>query len=50
MGITRMMDSITQYFSEAIACIFGPSDDAYPVTGVQPFSGDPLKETRRADW
>ncbi len=50
MGISKMMDSLTQYFSEAIARIFGPSDDAYPMIGVQPFSGDPSKDRHRADW
>jgi hypothetical protein len=50
MGIYRLFDSISQYISEAVARIFGPSDDAYPVTGVQPFSGDPFHETKRTDW
>jgi hypothetical protein len=50
MSIYKLFDSITQYISEAVVRIFSPSDDAYPATGVQPFSGEPLRETRRADW
>lgn len=50
MGITRMIDSVAQYFSEALSRIFGPTDDAYPIVGLQPFSGDPYKEPNNADW
>jgi|GEM_PF-1086880 hypothetical protein len=35
-------DGLTQYFVDPIARIFGPSDDNYPATGVQPFEGEPL--------
>ena len=44
MRIPKMIDSLVQYFSDAIARIFGPSDDAYPDVGVQPFEGDPYSE------
>ncbi len=37
-------DGLTQYFVDPIARIFGPSDDNYPATGVQPFEGDALAE------
>lgn len=51
MGIYRLFDSVVQYISEAAARIFGPTDDAYPATGVQPFSGEPYRENkRRVDW
>ena len=50
MGISKMMDSLIQYFSEAIARIFGPNDNEYPIIGVQPFSGDNVKDSHRADW
>ena len=50
MGIYKVFYSITQYISEAVARIFSPNDDAYPLTGVQPFSGEPFQETNRADW
>jgi hypothetical protein len=44
MGISRMLASITQYISEAFMRIFGPTDDAYPSIGVQPFTGEPYKK------
>jgi hypothetical protein len=50
MNIFKLFDGITRYISEAVVRIFSPNDDAYPVTGVQPFSGDPYHENRRADW
>lgn len=50
MNIYKLFDNITRYISEAVVRIFGPTDDAYPATGVQPFSGDPYREHRRADW
>lgn len=40
MKVLGMVNDVIQYLSEAIARIFGPRDDAYPETGVQPFSGD----------
>lgn len=49
MGISRMMDSVVRYIIEAMTRIFGPSDDAYPAIGVQPFAGDPYKANRN-DW
>jgi hypothetical protein len=50
MSIYRMIDSMTRYISEAVTRIFGPSDDAYPATGVQPFTGEPFKPQRHTDW
>lgn len=50
MGIYRLLESITRYISEAVVRIFGPSDDAYPATGVQPFSGEPFHGNKKADW
>ena len=50
MGISRMIDGIVQYISEAATRLFSPSDDAYPATGVQPFTGEPYKQRRGADW
>lgn len=50
MSIYRILDSMTRYISEAVTRIFGPSDDAYPATGVQPFTGEPCKPQRHADW
>jgi hypothetical protein len=50
MGISRMIDNSVKYIIEAMTRIFGPSDDAYPVIGVQPFGGDPYKQDRDEDW
>ncbi len=50
MGIYKWFDNITQYISEAFFRIFSPSDDAYPATGVQPFTGEPFHENNKADW
>jgi hypothetical protein len=50
MGISKMMDNTVGYIIEAMTRIFGPSDDAYPAVGVQPFTGEPYKESRHADW
>ncbi len=50
MSIAKAIDNVTQYISEAVARIFSPSDDAYPVTGVQPFEGDPFQEGQGSDW
>jgi hypothetical protein len=50
MGISNWLRSMTQYISEAVARIFGPDDDAYPRTGVQPFEGEPSNGRRGADW
>ena len=39
-----MFERITKYIADAVARIFGPNDDAYPVIGQQPFSGEPYHE------
>jgi hypothetical protein len=30
--------------------IFSPADDAYPVIGVQPFTGIPFRKGRAQSW
>ena len=50
MAITRIIANITQYISEAVMRIFAPNDDAYPVIGVQPFTGDPYKKGMADNW
>jgi hypothetical protein len=50
-GIMKLIKTLTEamhYVSAAVGRIFGPTDDAYPETGVQPFEGEPNKN-RRAD-
>lgn len=49
MNLSKSVSSIMQYISEAVARIFAPSDDMYPVVGVQPFEGEPYKGAKWAD-
>ena len=35
------MQRLLRYMATPMARIFGPTDDDYPETGVQPFEGDP---------
>ena len=50
MSISKIFDNLTRYFSEAMARIFGPNDDAYPEIGVQPFTGEPYQDNGQADY
>lgn len=50
MSLPNVIDNVTSFISEAIVRIFGPTDDQYPVIGVQPFEGEPSKNSRKADW
>ncbi|MGF1519048.1 MAG: isochorismate synthase [Nodosilinea sp.] len=38
-------EGLIRYFAEPIGRIFGPDDNSYPATGVQPFEGDVHTET-----
>ncbi|PSB31226.1 isochorismate synthase [Stenomitos frigidus ULC18] len=49
MSILKQLDRVVQYFSGAFVRIFGPSDDSYPETGVQPFEGTPNKKAKSSD-
>lgn len=50
MTIYKMLANIIQYISEAAMRIFGPTDDAYPIIGVQPFTGDPYNKRTADIW
>ncbi|MCJ8280377.1 MAG: hypothetical protein MJK14_10860 [Rivularia sp. ALOHA_DT_140] len=50
MYISRMLSNMTQYISEAVMRIFGPSDDAYPLIGTQPFTGEIYKKRTADNW
>lgn len=50
MAILKLLDSITQYISEAVMRIFSPTDDAYPIIGVQPFTGELYKRRTANGW
>jgi hypothetical protein len=49
MSVPKLFDDVIQYFTGAIYRIFGPNDDAYPNTGVQPYSGEPNKDRHLKD-
>jgi hypothetical protein len=40
MIISQALKNIIQYLTEGFARIFSPTDDEYPVIGVQPFEGE----------
>ncbi|MBD2449567.1 hypothetical protein H6G76_20835 [Nostoc sp. FACHB-152] len=50
MDISKILASVTQYISEAAMRIFGPTDDQYPNTGVQPFTGEPYNKDTADNW
>ncbi|MCM0593578.1 MAG: hypothetical protein HEQ35_02010 [Gloeotrichia echinulata IR180] len=43
-AILEVPQKVINYLSGAVSRIFGPRDDDYPATGVQPFEGDPPEE------
>ncbi len=49
MGMPKIFDDVVQFFSGALSRIFGPNDDSYPNTGVQPFDGEPNKKSHSPD-
>lgn len=50
MKMMKLIDSLNNFFAEAISRIFSPSDDAYPNVGVQPYSGDPTEGEVEFKW
>lgn len=49
MNFSKSMSDAIEYLMAAFARIFAPTDDAYPLIGVQPFEGDPYKGSRWAE-
>jgi hypothetical protein len=49
MKVAATVNGVLQYLFEAIARIFAPRDDAYPETGVQPYTGDVSPETQSSE-
>ena len=47
--LTGIKDLI-KFVSGAIARIFGPTDDEYPPTGVQPFEGELPEKKNKQAW
>ena len=44
MPIFKQVQHAFKFVWEGTARIFGPDDNTYPETGVQPFEGDPYNE------
>ncbi|MDF0556470.1 isochorismate synthase [Kamptonema sp. UHCC 0994] len=44
MNLSKSVRNAMRFVSEAAMRIFSLSDDKYPVVGVQPFEGKPLKD------
>ena len=40
MHMPKAFDDVLRFVSGAVARIFGPTDDNYPESGTQPYSGD----------
>lgn len=50
MFISKILTNIAQYISEAVMRIFSPNDDAYPNSGVQPFTGEVYQRRTADTW
>ena len=48
MTILHWFNDSLAYLSEAVARIFGPDQDAYPLIGIQPFEGEPYRNWKDA--
>ena len=44
MKIFTWIQNLVQYIWDGASRLFKPTDDDYPKTGVQPFSGDPNRD------
>jgi hypothetical protein len=40
MKVMKWLQEMIRFVSEAANRVFSPSDDEYPESGVQPYSGD----------
>lgn len=43
------IQNIIQYIWDGISKLIAPSDNNYPQTGVQPYTGDPCKNPEQYD-
>jgi hypothetical protein len=50
MDISKLIAIVAQYLFEAVVRIFGPTDDAYPLIGIQPFTGEPYNPSTADNW
>ncbi len=46
MKILKWIQDTFDYLWNGVARLFGPSEDNYPKTGVQPFEGEPYDDTK----
>lgn len=44
MTFFQTLNSVLVYLAEGFYRIFSPHDDAYPATGIQPYSGVPYSK------
>ena len=47
MKVVTWMQSTFQYLVDGVSRLFQPTDDNYPLIGVQPFSGDPCEDQEK---
>jgi hypothetical protein len=47
MKVFTWMQSTVQYLWDGVSRLFKPTDDDYPKTGVQPFSGEPSDDSQK---
>lgn len=47
MKIFTWMQNTAQYLLSGTSRLFKPTDDDYPKTGVQPFTGDPCNDPKK---
>lgn len=50
MIFTQELSNLVQYLGEGFARIFSPSDDEYPMIGIQPFGAEIYSSTNSFDW
>lgn len=50
MNLTQFIEDAIQYISEAVTRIFAPSDDEYPVIGIQPFDGEIVSKHHKVTY
>lgn len=44
MKILTWMQNTVQFLWDGVSRLFKPTDDDYPKSGVQPYSGDPAQD------
>lgn len=50
MKLFTWMQNTVQYLFDGVSRLFKATDDDYPKTGVQPFSGDPCDDPNKYSW